>query len=174
MDNRPAKGSMCTGVYICRAWRHTCRRHSGKYPHVTLLHWALWRQQVQTHTYFQDRLQVSKCQTWIRLCNIFSLMLEWTNNMSLLFALGVVSLNGTIRCMDTCVLLRWRAYVTLSLCPWTNEKAECSLGLNSSKLPNVGQRGWWFYTSSWIEGLLLLWFLPHETNAADKLPCRGF
>lgn len=69
--------------------------------------------------------------------------------MPLLFALGVVSLNGTIRCMDTCVLLRWCAYVTLSLCPWTNE-AVCSLGLCSSKLPKVGQRGLWFYTYFYI------------------------
>lgn len=58
MGNRPAKGSMCTGVYICGTWRRTCCRRSGQCPHLTLLHRALRSQQVQTHPYFPDWLQV--------------------------------------------------------------------------------------------------------------------
>lgn len=69
LGNRPAKGSMCTGVYICGPWRRSCCRRSGQCLHVALLHRALRRQQVQTHTYFQDRLQVSGCLTGVKTNN---------------------------------------------------------------------------------------------------------
>lgn len=66
MADRPAKGSVCTGVYICGPQHCSCCWRPGKHPPVTLLYRALRREQVQTYTYFQDRLQVREFLTAVK------------------------------------------------------------------------------------------------------------
>lgn len=82
MVNRPAKGSVCTGVYISGPRRCTCCGRSGQCAHFTLLHRALWSQQVQTHTYFQDRLQVSESLTGLKTKFVLSQCLLAEGTMS--------------------------------------------------------------------------------------------
>lgn len=52
MGHRPAEGSVCTGVYICGPRGSTCCRRASQRPHLTLLHRALRKQQIQTHAHF--------------------------------------------------------------------------------------------------------------------------
>lgn len=58
MDNRFAKGGMCTCVYIFGTWGCASGGSPRQRPHLTLLHRTVWSQQIQTHARFQDRPQV--------------------------------------------------------------------------------------------------------------------